>query len=152
MQRIKEELEKERLQQLQLLGIGLFIPLLFLSTFLLSRRKINQRLIRFLGIILLLIFFEYLLLLLHPYVVEFTHHTPVFEILIFVAIASILVPAHHKMEHLFIQKLNIKKSPPDNVNEDAEMNEILQEDDEEDTNRLQPDQTTNAEKENFSYP
>ncbi len=106
----KRRVENERLQQLQLLGIGLFIPLLFLSTFLLSRRKINQRLIRFLGIISLLIFFEYLLLLLHPYVVEFTHHTPVYEILIFVAIASILVPAHHKMEHLFIQRLNLKKS------------------------------------------
>ena len=96
---------KERRQQLQLLFIGIFIPGFFLVTLLLSRIKIHVRIIKVLGILSLLILFEYLTLLLHPYVVELTNHTPVYEILIFVAIAAILIPAHHRFEHWLIEKL-----------------------------------------------
>jgi len=96
---------KERRQQLQLLFIGIFIPGFFLFTLLLSRIKIHIRIIKVLGILSLLILFEYLTLLLHPYVAELTHHTPVIEILIFVSIAAILIPAHHRVEHWLIDKL-----------------------------------------------
>lgn len=54
----------------------------------------------------LLFLFEYLTLLLHPTVAELTHHTPVYEILIFVGIAAILIPAHHRLEHWMIHKLS----------------------------------------------
>ncbi len=101
----KEKEKKERKQQLQLLFIGIFIPAFFIFTLLLSRIKINVRLIKFMGIISLLIFFEYLTLLLHPYVVELTHHTPLLEILIFVTVAAFLIPAHHKLEAWFIEKI-----------------------------------------------
>jgi hypothetical protein len=57
------------------------------------------------GILSLLIFFEFLTLLLHPTVKEFTHHTPIYEIMIFVAIAAILIPTHHRIEHWLIEKL-----------------------------------------------
>lgn len=96
---------KERSQQLQLLFIGMFIVFLFLVTVLLSRVRIKAKVIKVLGIVSLLMFFEYLTLLLHPYVKEITHHTPVFEIMIFVAIAAILIPAHHRIEHWLIEKL-----------------------------------------------
>jgi len=96
---------KERRQQLQLLFIGIFIPGFFLFTLLLSRIRIHVRIIRVLGILSLLVLFEYLTLLLHPYVVELTHHTPFYEILIFVSIAAILIPAHHRIEHWLIEKL-----------------------------------------------
>ncbi len=105
-----QRLKKERAQQLQLLLIGLFIPVLFLITLLLSRIKVHVRIISFLGILSLLILFEYLTLLLHPVVVELTHHTPFLELLIFVTIASLLIPAHHRIEHWLIQKLTVKKS------------------------------------------
>ena len=97
--------KKERFQQLQLLFIGIFIPAFFLLTLILSRRKIHARVIRFLGIISLLILFEYLTLLLHPYVLEITNHTPIYELIIFVAIAAILIRAHHRIEQWFIEKL-----------------------------------------------
>ena len=100
---------RERSQQLQLLFIGMFIPLFFLLTILLSRVKIHTQFIKALGILSLLILFEYLTLLLHPYVVELTHHTPVLEILIFVSIAAILIPAHHRIEHWLIKKLIHKR-------------------------------------------
>ncbi len=105
----KRKAEEERLQQLQMLMIGLSIPALFLITLLLNRIRVPKPFIKFLGIISLLMLFEYLLLLLHPFVVEFTHHTPVYEILIFVALASILIPAHHKIEHWLLKKLGESK-------------------------------------------
>lgn len=97
--------KKERNQQLQLLFIGILIPGLFLLTLLLSRVKIHIRVIRTLGVVSLLFFFEYLTLWLHPTVAALTHHTPVWEILIFVAIGSILIPTHHRLEHWLIHKL-----------------------------------------------
>ena len=106
------ELEEERLmvkeerrQQLQLLFISIFIPGFFLFTLLLSRVRVPIKVIRVLGILSLLILFEFLTLLLHPTVKELTHHTPIYEMMIFVAIAAILIPTHHKIEHWLIEKL-----------------------------------------------
>lgn len=95
----------ERFQQLQMLFIAIFIPGLFLITLLLSRVKLHLQAIRLLGVLSLLFFFEYLTLLLHPTVAHLTNHTPIYEILIFVGIAAILIPAHHRLEHWLIHKL-----------------------------------------------
>jgi len=101
----RQKAEEERSKQLQYLFISVFIPLVFLLTFFLSQRRIPVRIIRFMGIISLLILFEFLTLLLHPVVADFTHHNPVYELLIFVCIASLLIPAHHSLEHWIIAKL-----------------------------------------------
>lgn len=98
--------EKEtRAQQLQLLVIAVCIPLLFLLTLFISRIKIHAAIIKFMGIISLLFVFEFLTLLLHPLVANFTHHVPVWELLILVIIASGIIPLHHRMEHLLIEKI-----------------------------------------------
>ncbi|MBK6935822.1 MAG: tetratricopeptide repeat protein [Chitinophagaceae bacterium] len=97
--------KKKRHQQLQILLIAIFIPGFFLFTFLLSRINIPVRLIKLFGILSLLFLFEYLTLLLHPRVANFTHHTPIYEILIFVGIAAFIIPLHHRMEHWVIKKL-----------------------------------------------
>lgn len=102
--------QRERFQQLQLLFIGIFIPGFFMLTLLMSRIKIHIRVIKLLGIISLLILFEYLTLLLHPYVASITHHTPVYEMFIFVSLAAILIPAHHRIEHWLIQRLTDNRS------------------------------------------
>lgn len=101
--------KKERKQQLQLLFIGIFIPGFFLLTLFLSRRRVPVRIIKILGILSLLILFEYLTLFLHPSVAAFTNHTPIYEMFIFVAIAAILIPGHHRLEHWLIEKLTRKK-------------------------------------------
>jgi tetratricopeptide (TPR) repeat protein len=101
--------QKERKQQLQLLLIAIFIPGFFLFTLLLSRIKIHPRIIKILGVLSLLILFEYLLLLLHPKIADLTNHTPVFEMLIFVAIATVLIPGHHRFEAWLIERLTRKK-------------------------------------------
>ncbi len=106
----REKAKEERAKQLQYLFIGIFIPGIFLLTLFLSHRKVNVKLIRVLGILSLLILFEYIILLLHPYVLELTHHKPVFEIMVFVGIAAILIPSHHRLEHWLIERLTHKRN------------------------------------------
>ena len=106
----KQKAKEERVKQLQFLFIGIFIPGIFLVTLFLSRRKVHIRLIKLMGILSLLILFEYLTLLLHPYVLEFTHHKPVFEIMVFVTIAAILIPTHHRIENWMIESLTRKRN------------------------------------------
>lgn len=109
----KRKQEKQRKKQLQLLFIALFIPGFFLLTLLLSRIRVPRKTITILGILSLLIFFEFLTLLLHPFVVKITGHRPVLEILIFVAVAAFLIPAHHRLEHWLIHRLtSIKPREP----------------------------------------
>jgi tetratricopeptide (TPR) repeat protein len=113
--RLSEKAEQDRkekairIQQLQLLLIAIFIPLFFLMTLVFSRIKIHITFLRFMGIISLLLLFEYLTLLLHPLIADFTNHTPILELLIFVGIGACLIPLHHRLEHVLISKLIKKK-------------------------------------------
>lgn len=72
----------------------------FLILFLLLSRSIivNEKWIRFLGIVGLLLLFEFINLLLHPLVEKFTHHSSVYMLFIMVGIAALLVPLHHRIE------------------------------------------------------
>jgi tetratricopeptide (TPR) repeat protein len=97
--------QRKRMQQLQLLLIGLFIPTFFLLTLFLSRIRVHTKAVRLLGVLSLLFLFEYLTLLLHPTIAALTNHTPIFEIIIFVGIAAVLIPLHHRLEHWMIHKL-----------------------------------------------
>ncbi|MDB5199292.1 MAG: hypothetical protein JWO92_1255 [Chitinophagaceae bacterium] len=101
----KKIAQQARSEELQLLLIGIFIPTFFLLTLLLSRIKMDVRVVKLLGVASLLFLFEYLTLLLHPFVTRITHHTPVYELLIYVSIAAILIPIHHRIERLMIEKL-----------------------------------------------
>lgn len=55
--------------------------------------------------IALLIVFEFLNLLLHPFLERITHHSPILMLLALVCIAALLVPLHHKLEHWATTKL-----------------------------------------------
>jgi tetratricopeptide (TPR) repeat protein len=96
---------KARRTMLQLLAIGMFIPVCFFISAFISRKSVNRKVIAFSGVFSLLLLFEYITLLLHPFVAEKTHHSPIYEIIIFVAIAAVLTPAHHKIEAWLISKL-----------------------------------------------
>ena len=65
----------------------------------------NPGLIRFLGVLSLLVLFEFINLLLHPYVGIITHHSPVLMLLFMVCLAALLIPLHHKLEHLITHKM-----------------------------------------------
>lgn len=99
--------QEDRARNLQLLSIGVLIPLFFLSLLFLSKRKIKAKVIEFAGILSLLLMFEYITLLLHPKIVEITNDSPFLEILILVAIAAVLTPSHHRIEKWML--LNLTK-------------------------------------------
>jgi tetratricopeptide (TPR) repeat protein len=123
-QQAKEE--AERWQHIQYILISIFIIIMFLVTVLLSRIQLRISVIKFFGVVSLLFLFEFLTLLLHPRVQEITHHTPLLEILIFVSIAAVLIPAHHKIEHWVIERLlqrrrqlaNKERNPKDDISEE----------------------------------
>ena len=72
----------------------------------LSRRHItNPRVIRFFGVVALLVVFEFLNLLLHPFLERITHHSPLLMLLALVGIAALLVPLHHRLEKWTIYRL-----------------------------------------------
>jgi hypothetical protein len=97
MAKIKEEEERTENIQYALIAIGLVtIVILFLF---LSRNFItNTKLIVFFGVIALLLVFEFLNLILHPFLERITHHSPVLMLLALVCIAAFLVPLHHRLE------------------------------------------------------
>ncbi|MBK8140543.1 MAG: hypothetical protein IPK57_05760 [Chitinophagaceae bacterium] len=53
----------------------------------------------------LLLVFEFLTLLLHPFLERITHHSTVLMLLALVCIAALLVPLHHKLEKWATHKL-----------------------------------------------
>ncbi len=97
--------EEERKNNLQLFGITAFIITFILFFLLLVRRKTKPHTIEFFGVVALLLIFEFTSLFIHPYIEKWTHHTPVYMLLILVGVAAILVPMHHKMEKLIKEKL-----------------------------------------------
>lgn len=102
----RQEQVIDRKEKLQLLFIGIMIPIFFLISILISRRKVHRRFIEFMGIVSVLLFFEYITLLLHPFIAEKSHHSPIIEIVVFVAIAAIITPAHHRIQHWLLKKLS----------------------------------------------
>jgi hypothetical protein len=86
--------------------IALGILSLLILYLLLSRSFItNTKLIEFFGVIGLLIVFEFLNLLLHPFLTRLTNNSPILMLLALVCIASLLVPLHHKLEKWATGKL-----------------------------------------------
>lgn len=102
----KQELQEERAHNLQyaLIAFGLISFVIFF--FLFSHSVIaDQRLIKFLGVLSLLVFFEFLNLLLHPLLGEITHHQPWMMLSAMVVIAALIIPLHHKLEHWITHRL-----------------------------------------------
>ena len=103
----KKELEKkQRALNIEYLGIAFGI-IIFAILFLIlgSRTMINEKIIRLLGIIGLLVAFEFINLVAHPYLDKLTNHSPVLMLLMLVLIAFILVPLHHRVEKWLITKM-----------------------------------------------
>lgn len=53
----------------------------------------------------LLLVFEFINLLIHLFLGNITHHSPVLMLLCMVILASMLIPLHHKLEHFIKHKL-----------------------------------------------
>ena len=102
----KEQEKEERKENLQnaAIAIGL-IAFLVLFLIISHKVKVHPNFIKFLGAFSMLLVFEFLNLLLHPYIGEMTHHQPLLMLLSLACIAGILIPLHHKVEHWIIHQL-----------------------------------------------
>ncbi|MEO6538421.1 MAG: hypothetical protein ABIT07_08215 [Ferruginibacter sp.] len=105
----QKQLIQERQQNIQytLIALGLVG---FIILFLLLSRSIitNTKVISFLAILALLIVFEFINLLMHPFLERVTHHQPVLMLAALVCIAALLIPIHHQLEkwmtHTMVEK------------------------------------------------
>jgi tetratricopeptide (TPR) repeat protein len=106
-QQVKIREERKRNLQYVSIGVGLIS---FIVLFLLLSQTIIVRsgFVRFLGLVGMILVFEFINLLLHPFIGDFTHHSPFWMFLIIVSVAALLVPAHHKLEkwvtHQLVEK------------------------------------------------
>ena len=107
-EKIKQK--EDRRRNLQIAGVALFIPLFFGIVLLMSRRQIKPRAVEFLGILFLLFVFEFISLFSHPFISKWTHESPVWMLLVFVAIALLLVPLHHRLEKWIKQQLVLQRN------------------------------------------
>lgn len=101
-----EKADESRKMNLEYTIIALGIVGFFIVFILFSRKHItNTKVIQFLSVISLLIVFEFLNLLIHPILEKVTHHSPFLMLLALVALAALLIPMHHKLEHWAVNKL-----------------------------------------------
>ena len=103
---MKEKKDRERRENIQFAGIAVGL-VSFIVIFLLLSRKIitSTRVIKFLGVVALLMIFEFVNLLLHPFLGSITRYSPLLMLLAMVVLAAILVPIHHQLEKKTIQWL-----------------------------------------------
>jgi tetratricopeptide (TPR) repeat protein len=104
----KREEAAARNRHLELAAIAIFIPLFLFAVMLLGRKKVKSRTVEFLGVLALLFLFEFIVLFVHPYIGHWTHESPVWMLLILVAVAAILIPLHHRSETWIKKKLETK--------------------------------------------
>jgi len=84
--------------------LGIFL-LIFSRTSVVGAKAIKN-----LSLIALLLFFEFINLLVHPLLGELTHHSPLLMLLCMAAIAGLLIPLHHRMEKLITNMLVSKNN------------------------------------------
>jgi tetratricopeptide (TPR) repeat protein len=102
--------EKNEKLNLQYLGITAGIVIFILIFILLSRSIIiSEKWLSFLGVLILLLVFEFINLYLAPIISQSTNNSPVYTLLIMVGIAGVLVPLHAKVENYISKKL-VKKN------------------------------------------
>lgn len=109
----KQEVEKAQQEEtanrnhnLQLAFIAIGILSIIIIFLLLSNSFIvSHKLVGFLSVLVLLVVFEFINLLIHPFLEKVTHHSPLLMLLGLVAIASLIIPLHHKLEHWATHKL-----------------------------------------------
>ena len=113
---MKKEMELDhqlaaRSRNIQFGIIALIVITLGIFLLIFSRTSVvGAKAIKNLSLIALLLFFEFINLLAHPVLGEITHHSPLLMLLAMAAIAGLLIPLHHRMEHLITNMLVSKNN------------------------------------------
>jgi len=92
-----KEAKKEWSNKMQLLAISIFLIVFFITLLIISRRKTKPRVMEYIGIVGLLVLFEFITVFIHPYLEKVTNHTPIYILLISVGVALLLAPLDHRL-------------------------------------------------------
>ncbi len=102
----QQEEKESRNHNIQLAVTAIIILSAIILFLLLSRTiLVSHKLVEFLSVLVLLVVFEFINLLIHPFLENITHHSPFLMLMALVAIASLIIPLHHRLEHWTTQKL-----------------------------------------------
>jgi hypothetical protein len=105
-EKVKEEENENRHHNIQLAITAIGILTAVILFLLLSRSVlVSHKVVAFLSVLVLLVVFEFINLLIHPWLEKITHHSPILMLLCLVAIAALIIPLHHKLEHWTTKKL-----------------------------------------------
>lgn len=101
---LKEKEERNHNLQYAAIAIGLisFIILFFLLS---HSIVVKTRFISFLAVMGLLAVFEFINLFVHPYLSKWTNDSPVWMLIILMAIGALLVPVHHRLERWITRRM-----------------------------------------------
>jgi tetratricopeptide (TPR) repeat protein len=109
--RSREEAAMARTNNIQFGIIALIVITLGIFLLVFSRTAVvGAKAIKNLSLIALLLFFEFINLLLHPFLDRITNHSPILMLLCMAAIAGLLIPLHHRMEKLITNMLVSKNN------------------------------------------
>ena len=102
--------KEERKQNIQYAAIVIGL-ITFIILFLLLSRSIivKTKFIEFFGVLGLLAVFEFINLIIHPYLAHATNDSPVLMLGVLIAIGALLIPLHHKLEK-WITKIMVEKN------------------------------------------
>ncbi len=109
--KLKAEGVEARSRNIQFGIIALIVITLGIFLLIFSRTSVvGAKAIKNLSLIALLLFFEFINLLLHPFLDRITNHSPILMLLAMAAIAGLLIPLHHRMEKLITNMLVSKNN------------------------------------------
>jgi tetratricopeptide (TPR) repeat protein len=105
--KIEEELaeKKRRSNNIQYMAITIGIVGLFVMLVVLGMFKVSANTIRLVGFFAFIMFFEFIFLIFKKNIYSFTHGEPWKDLSFMIALAAILVPLHHWLEHKVIKYL-----------------------------------------------
>lgn len=102
----EEEADKKRRKNnIQYVGITIGIAALFVMLVVLGMFKVSANTIRLIGFFAFLMFFEFIFLIFKKNIYSLTNGEPLKDLAFMIALAALLVPFHHWMEHRVIKYL-----------------------------------------------
>jgi tetratricopeptide (TPR) repeat protein len=103
--RLEEQEAKEKRIRIQYMSIVIGIGLLFVALVMMGFFKVSATTIRAIGFFSFLLFFEFIFLVFKKNIYGLTHGEPLYDLAFMIALAAILVPLHHWLEHKVIHFL-----------------------------------------------
>lgn len=105
--KLEEELaeKKRRRNNIQYMGITIGITALFVLLVVFGMFKVSTSTIKLIGFFAFIMFFEFIFLIFKKNIYSLTHGEPMKDLAFMIALAALLVPLHHWLEHKVIKYL-----------------------------------------------